>query len=166
MIISISKNKIALVLVASAILIFSSCSDDNFIETTSETEIIYPDTLPYISTTGKVTNINGDPLADVNVDFLVGDEEMSTRTNEDGFYSIRDINVSDKRKKLFFHGEGYLPKIDIVTNENKNIVRDVILAEEGSIIQGPNNIAELSLSDSLIIVSGRLINQDGEGISD
>lgn len=162
------KNILVLTLIGlAACLNFSSCTDDNFVNTTTETEETFPESETYVFMTGKVKDNSGNNLPNITVQYSIEGESMSMETDEDGVYIIRDTDTTTDRKKIKLNGEGYLAKMDVLIKPENNVIeKDIILAREGDFSEGPgSDLSAQTLTDSLIAISGQLVNDLGEGIA-
>lgn len=151
-------------LISMSFLLMTSCSDNNFVNTETETEINPPDTIPYIYITGKITNTKGEVLSNITVDYRFNSDIKTVKTDEFGAYEIRQIPEGTERTVIHCYAEGFIPKMDILKIENEVVKRDIVLAGEGEI--GEGDPANMSLTDSLVSLSGRLIDANGQGVPD
>lgn len=148
------------------IMNFSSCSDDNYVEPEILTETIYPDTISYLFVTGKVLDKEGNALPDMTVEYIMDGEIRSTTTDDNGRYEVRELDPTIRNKKLRCHGDGFLPKVDVLKFENNTVEKDIILAREDDFSGGTGaDFSAQSLMDSLVTISGRLIDQNGDAVS-
>jgi len=156
-----------MVLIMSTIISFTSCSDENFIEEEESVEEIFPEPQPYIFATGIISDSEGNIISNATIDYLVDGEITAVTTDEKGVYEIRKLDVSSERIAIRCHSEGFLPKVDILlTNQDQTIERNITLARNEEFSGGPSDqFSALSITDSLISVSGRMINEAGEGLS-
>ena len=154
---------LAMMIIAS----LTSCSDDNFIETDVDIQQSDPDTLDYTYVTGLVKDIDGNLLPNIEVEYLIDGKLNTTSTNAQGAYEIREFQESVTRASVKCQGGGYLPKMEIIhINEMQVVENDIILVHEGQLGGGPSGeFIVQSLTDSLFSVSGRLINDEGDGVS-
>jgi|GEM_PF-1799417 len=143
-----------------------SCSDDNFIEEETLIETSAPDTIGYTFLTGRILDSKGEKLSNILVEYLVDGEIKSVETNADGIYEIKELEESVKRTTLRCHGEGYLPKVEVIQIENSGVVEnDVILASVEQANPAPTaQLAGQSITDSLIGISGRIVNNNEEPV--
>ena len=160
-------SSLLLTVMLSSILIFTACSDDNYIIEDEIIEESDPDTLTYIFATGLVTDSDGNALSAVTIDYVSNDEINTITTDEQGKYELRSFEENSNRTTIRCHSEGFLPKVEVLLSEDQRTVeKDIILAREEEFEDGPvNQLSELDVNDELIVVSGRLVNTDGEGVS-
>ena len=88
-------------------LCLCACTDDNFITTELETETTFPDTSSYVFIRGTVSDKNGNNLADVTVDYIEDGTITSIMTDENGFYEVRNTDLSETKKMIRCHADGY-----------------------------------------------------------
>jgi len=161
----ISINKLAFAIVTAMILVtsFYSCSDDNFVDTETEIEQSEPETVEYTFVTGIVTDKNGSAISNIEVEYLTAGELKSTTTDQDGKYEIVELEEEVTRIKVKCNGQGYLPKIEVVhINADRTVENDIILVtEEQTSSISIGNQGNQSLSDSLLSLSGRVVNATG-----
>jgi len=150
-----------------AIICFNySCSDDNYIIPEVEIEESDPDTIEYTYVTGVVRNIENEPLTNIDIEYIIDGVTLSTTTDENGVYEIRELDETVIQTTIRCHGNGYEPKVEIIhINEENSVKNDVILAKTGQFSGSPTgSLVMQSVDDLLFSVEGRLINESGEGV--
>lgn len=166
--ISIYKIILSALVISLMISAFSSCSDDNFVTTdVVDIEVSDPDTVEYTYVSGLVTDKSGNSLANVSIQYLSDGEIKTTTTNGNGEYEIAELSQDVTRAKIKCQGEGFIPKVEVIhINDDRTVENNIILAtteQTSGITSGQQG--NQSLTDSLVSLSGRVINSSGEPVA-